>query len=326
MSIQLHVFTPLFTGKTQDETIILKRNIGWLQWFQTKQFPELQKMCSLGVGIYFSEPGAEIHVPDEKDPDALCIKFPPKLVASVPKGLIARLHLIAALEMVRRNGTVDGGKSPSPKEIVFGCIDGSGAFHYDSLHLLARPFLADPSVDVVLGRRPGDYSGMHAGRKEIEEFEQYLLFRHRRAQLATAFEGYDLKEELLPDGQAGCWAFRLNVATRLPLTASGYEIEFDLLASAIDSGMKIAYTEPLIMPRIPRHTSANAIPMSINKLQFIQRKLCIDKADLLSAWSDFSDRHLPSLFNRYECNSAEADLQRDTLERYRAALSSYCKG
>jgi hypothetical protein len=88
---------------------------------------------------------------------------------------------------------------------------------------------------------------MPLGRKVIEEFEQYLLLRHRRQHLERTFPGYDFSTNVLPDGQAGCWAFRLRVGLRLQLAASGYEIEFDLLASALDAGLRAVYSKPLLM-------------------------------------------------------------------------------
>jgi len=137
---------------------------------------------------------------------------------------------------------------------------------------------------------------MVPGRKEMEEFEQYLLFRHRWSGLKESFSGYDLEQRLLPDGQAGCWAFRLSAAQKLPLTASSYEIEFDLLASAVDAGLKCAYTKPLLMAEGPRHSSASTDPFgtSIRKLPFIQRKLGITRADVAAAWAEFSERFAAS--------------------------------
>jgi len=131
---------------------------------------------------------------------------------------------------------------------------------------------------------------MPVGRKEIEEFEQYLLFIHRARQLSVTFPGCDLALRILPDGQAGCWAFRLHAAKWLPLTASGYEIEYDLLVSTLDSGLRAAFTPPLIMSSGPRHSSASTAPvdMSLHKLRFIEAKLRITPQETAKAWKEFS--------------------------------------
>lgn len=240
--------------------------------------------------FYPCGPGNEIRIPTETEPEKqkdlneVRITFPGTLSARVPKGLVARLHLLFVLERVQREGGAVG------PEVVFACIDGSGAFEFDSIKLLVDSFNSHPTVDVVFGRRPEGNSGMATGRKEIEEFEQYLLFRHRAEALRMSFEGYNFEEPLLPDGQAGCWGFRLRAAPWLPLTATGYEIEYDLLLSTLDSGLKAAFTDPLIMSDRPRHSSAGSAPveMSLKKLQFIERKLRISREDTAEAWLAFS--------------------------------------
>lgn len=67
--------------------------------------------------------------------------------------------------------------------------------------------------------------------KKWRNSSSVFLFRYRLTELKQAFPDYSLDQYLLPDGQAGCWAFRMSAAHRLPLTASSYEIEFDLLAA-----------------------------------------------------------------------------------------------
>jgi hypothetical protein len=213
--------------------------------------------------------------------------FPEALYARVPKGLVVRLHLLFVMERMECFYSDDGIAGP---EVVFACIDGSGAFELNSIKLLVDSFNSHPTVDVVFGRRPEGNSGMATGRKEIEEFEQYLLFRHRAEELKKSFEQYNFKEPLLPDGQAGCWGFRLRAAPWLPLTANGYEIEYDLLLSTLDSGLKAVFTDPLIMSVRPRHSSVGSTPveMSLKKLDFIERKLRISRENTAEDWREFS--------------------------------------
>jgi len=73
-------------------------------------------------------------------------------------------------------------------------------------------------------------------------FEQNLLFLHRPTQLKRTFPGLN---RVRPSRRtSGMLGVRLSVGPRLQLTASGYEIEFDLLASTLDAGLKACFSEP----------------------------------------------------------------------------------
>jgi hypothetical protein len=313
-AVWLHVASPLFTGETPDPTVMLKRKAGWYDFKENGPAEELNRFCGKGSGrggtanIACYSPGKEIQIRHRPNQDPVRVIFPPDREVAVPKGFVARLHLLLLQESID--------KDLNPADVIFGFIDGSGAFKYDnSLKLLVEPFKEDPTVDVVLGKRPDNDSGMPPGRKEMEEFEQYLLFRHRPTQIRRSFSDYDLHRRLLPDGQAGCWAFRLTAAQHLPLTASGYEIEFDLLASAIDAGLKCAYTRPLLMSDEPRHSSASADPFgtSLKKLPFIERKLGISRSDVAEAWNEFA------------AHFAESPLVGTLRPGYENALMKYCR-
>ena len=192
----------------------------------------------------------------------------------MPKGFVARLHLLVLQESIDRD--------LDPANVIFRCIDGSAAFKYESLELLVEPFKKTRNRRRRLRQAPRPQVGNAARSKGNGGLRTVLLFRHRLADLRRSFSDYDFATSLLPDGQAGCWAFRLSAAQRLPLTASSYEIEFDLLASAVDAGLKGAFTKPLLMAERPRHSSASADPYgtSIRKLPFIERKLGIPAATL----------------------------------------------
>lgn len=285
--LQLHVVTPLFTGAIPDKAAISKRLDLWLQWQQTDGYFEVVTNRKVSICAYY--PGTEIGIPHNDDPEKINLVFPSDAAVRVPKGLVARLHLLVLLERNERDGA-------NPDDVIFACIDGSGAFRFDSLRLLIECFEQDSSIDVVFGRRPMTNCGMPIGRKEIEEFEQFLLFHCRSEQLRRTFSDYDLSGSLLPDGQAGCWGFRLRAANRLPLTASGYAIEYDLLASTVEGGLRARYTEPLLMSDAPRHSTASAAPvdMSIKKLGFIERKLRITRQEIADAWRDFQKQFADS--------------------------------
>ena len=311
-ALWLHVVSPMFTGKTKKKDEMEKRKATFLNFEHSGGLEDLNRFCGKGTGMggrasiqpYF--PGRNVLIRHQPNQKPVRLTFPGYRGIAVPKGFVARLHLLVIQESV--------GQDQNLGDVIFGCIDGSGAFKYESLKLLVEPFKRDSSIDVVFGKRPDDNSGMQPGRKEMEEFEQFLLFRHRSAQLKQSLPDYDLNRRVLPDGQAGCWAFRLRAAQRLPLTASSYEIEFDLLASAIEAGLKCAYTRPLLMSHGDRHSSASADPFgtSIGKLHFIQRKLRITRGDVAEAWGDFSEHF------------AKSPLLSALRPGYETALMEYC--
>lgn len=278
--MRLQIFTPLFTGATPDRSVIARRYKYWIDWFKKRNHSRLKSLCPDGVFVQAYGPGTEIAIPDERSSGAIAITFPKEPSAQAPKGVVGRLHLVKTLAAAEHHKW-------DFAQTIFGCIDGSGAFDYDSLELLVEPF-EDPDVAIVLGRRPADCCGMGPGRKALEEWEQFLLFVHRSEELKAAFKDYNLEAMRLPDGQAGCWAFRLTAASRLALTSASY-LEYDVLACAVESGFKIAYTEPLRMSRQPRHSTASADPIgwSIGKIEFIERKLRITRRDIALAWRRF---------------------------------------
>jgi len=94
----------------------------------------------------------------------------------------------------------------------------------------------------VFGRRPDGNPACLLRARSLRNLSSIFYSLHRPTQLKRTFPG--LNGCVLPDGQAGCWAFRLSVGPRLQLTASGYEIEFDLLASTLDAGLKACFSEP----------------------------------------------------------------------------------
>lgn len=289
----LHTLMPLFTGEAPDEEMS-NRQDALTNWLQSAGFEKLKAACGERTSIAAYYPGKALYIPALDDANAMRLVFPSDLKARVPKGLVVRLHLLYLIYELEQAARTES----APRDlsnIIFSCIDGSGAFAFDSLTLLVEAFKRNPEADVVLGCRPSDFSGMGPGRKEIEEFEQYLLFRYRKNELHSALLHSDLSNGILPDGQAGCWGFRMSCVQRLPLTANGYEIEYDLLASALDARLRISFTSPLIMPRpkeAGRHSSASADPvrMSLGKLDFIRRKLRITNPEICESWKEFASR------------------------------------
>lgn len=97
---------------------------------------------------------------------------------------------------------------------------------------MLEKLICDPEhPEVVLGRRPNDspdwFMG-HPERKAIELFEKFLIEERFRKTVDEDFGGS------LPDAQAGCWGLRLDTLRKLSLTAGGYELELDVITSALE--------------------------------------------------------------------------------------------
>jgi hypothetical protein len=281
--MQLFVHTPVFTKAGAGELELRLRNFH--AWVTTDRGRE-----RLRATYGFSRIDAIGLAPNQEFPLMRTSPNPFKIVhplepnALVPKGLLIRLHILKTLEKV------DEADPSNRDDAVFALIDGSGAFEFDNLFLVLDALLALPGRrEVALGRRPAGDTGMPDWRKTIENFEHCLLLSRwgdRLSQLCLS--GPDLH-----DGQAGCWAIRLSAMKSLPLTALGYELEFDLLASTLAGNLPFAFTEPLKMA--PRRASefggttldSKALEASVRKLRFIKHRLSLSPEEVLSLLDTF---------------------------------------
>ena len=151
------------------------------------------------------------------------ISYPSNRDAAVPKGLAIRLELMVILDSLAVTDR---------EHAYFVQIDGSGAIDYHGIDLVLEKLLHDQtSPQIVLGKRPNDspdwFMG-HAERKAIELFEKFLIEERFRNTVDEEFGGS------LPDAQAGCWGLRLDTLRKLSLTAGGYELELDIITSALE--------------------------------------------------------------------------------------------
>lgn len=194
----------------------------------------------------------------------------------VPKGIAVRLEIFRVLDYLDQTDPLQR------DDTLFIMMDGSLAFDFSNLFLIIDRLLASPRADVVFGSRPKDQMGMPRWRKSIELFEEYLL---------VCEYGQNIKQHLgtaiLPDSQAGCWGICLSALKKLPLTAYGYELEYDLLSSTLAQNVPFGYVGPLKMGE--RGTSefssgsvdAEAIRNCVHKLRFIMHKLALTSEELL---------------------------------------------
>jgi hypothetical protein len=222
------------------------------------------------------------------------VVFPKKKKAAVPKGLAIRLELMAILDTL----------SVEQRSCAYFIqIDGTGALEYKGIEAVLDTFFQGPEhPEVVLGQRSNDSKDWcmgHPERKAIELFEKFLIEERFRKIVDEEFGGS------LPDAQAGCWGLRLDALKTVSLTAGGYELELDIVTSALellDCGLlrktKVAFTRELSCgPRTGGGGGSDTFTLNrastIDKLPFILHKLGYDKSTLKRMLDNFGESTLP---------------------------------
>jgi hypothetical protein len=184
-------------------------------------------------------------------------------IVGIPKGLAVRLALIVAL-----NDTDQRGVEHRENTFIVQ-IDGSGAFHYNSILCVTESLIGN-NRQIVLGARTGDWFMPGRERKPIERFENSIVAAECKRSLSADYN--------LIDGQAGCWGIRASVLKTLALTALDYELEFDLLASALLAGFPPIYSMQLFRGKRIGHPVSGELDYSdprktLRKVPFILHKL-----------------------------------------------------
>lgn len=277
--MQLFVRVPIFTA---NEAELERRRTTVDQWWREVGLPAIKLRYGFsGANARCLGPGHDLELLD-RSADPIRVRYPERPGALVPKGVLLRLEILSALEWVDR---VD---PRARNDAYFIMIDGSGAFDLANLFSVLDRLLSLPRVDVVFGQRPLSDTGMPAWRRAIELFEERLLVQRYHSALRQA-----LGSDRLPDSQAGCWGFRLSAANCLPLTARSYELEFDLLASAVICGTQIAFVGPLTMRSRgasefgARPGDGPAIRASVQKLKFIMQKLSLTAEETVAILAEY---------------------------------------
>lgn len=189
-----------------------------------------------------------------------------------PKGQFVRLKLASILHSV---------PVPERAETFVVLVDGSGTIEWGGVATVCRLL---KEAEVVLAKRPGTDWGIPEDRKRIERFENFLVEERFRV--------------ALPDAQCGCWGFRASVMQALPLTALGYEIELDLLISALTSGLVVRFASVTILEG-PRHSSFD-VDQNRAKLVFLMDRLGYNALHLKNVLSYFQVRSSDRLPSWYE--------------------------
>lgn len=178
-----------------------------------------------------------------------------------PKGLIIRgkmLSIINKLDVAER------------EESFIILIDGSGKIEYNCVLSVIKALVHGENI--ILGCRHSASYGIKDDRKNIELFENFIVS-----------EKFKIK---LPDAQCGCWGLRTNLLKKISLTANGYEIELDLLVSALDSSLDICYFPVKIVEEATKISSFTP-EQHINKLIFLLNKLSFDEFILKALYEKF---------------------------------------
>ena len=251
----IYLIIPVFTRKKETED---ERQEIFLNWWD-KKYREFEKFGSSARFTLLASK-KELNI----DGGKLRIRFD----APIPKGLSVRLTLLYRLYLI------DKSSIGYRRKTVMICIDGSGAFEFDSIFTILEGL---KKQDVVLGDRLSESVGISSVRWEIEKFEKFLLEKKYNRSL--------------PDAQCGCWGINAVTLKRLPLTASNYEIEFDLMASVLEANLGHLFINPKMSKRdrTSDFISNGDIETSIQKLPFILHKLSLTKEDFRSLLYEYKD-------------------------------------
>ena len=250
--MDLYVKAIMFTDRGQEE---LDKREDVLQTWLSQNQARLKEKFSLGTDSYLPvSPGQQLQMSDD-----VVINYPQMATALIGKALAIRLELYAVLDLI------DSERAYYRNQSFFVVIDGSGAFHFDSIELVLDK-LVTQRCPIVFGKRPGkDWLMGNENRVRVERFENFLLEEKYRPYIQKNFG------DSLPDAQAGCWGLECSIIKSLSLTARGYELEFDVIDSALEAGIPIEFTDELKegQSAISRPSSFRGYNTSIIKLDFI---------------------------------------------------------
>lgn len=270
--MRLFIVAPMFSAMGSRE--IETRSQSWNDWWKKNGKSVRTRYGVRAWHLLDLLPGRDIQIGGTRPVRIVLPKDPESLVQ---KGLAVRFSILAALDWVDRHGI--GARS----DAVFSLMDGSGAFDFANINKLLDSLHKPPLPDIVFGLRPTGQSGMADWRKAIEEFENFLVLQ----KLPEESKEKWMDKGGLPDGQAGCWAFKMNSIKNLAISANSYEIEYDLLASSLLEDLNISFTEPLTMAArgatdFGEDPTRTAIDICMKKLDFIQYKLDLSESEILS--------------------------------------------
>lgn len=161
------------------------------------------------------------------------------------------------------------------------CIDGDGDINFDYIFEVLEALLGGNKA--VFSCRQGNYGLKPVERSYIEYFENGILeifFKTR-----------------VPDGQCGCYGFHNSIIKKLSLTATNFDIELDLLINILQREEELTYIPIKIEQEEER--SNFTFEKNIEKLEFINKKLCLNKYFLKEYYVFFQKKFGWSLPDEY---------------------------
>jgi hypothetical protein len=257
---QLFLIVPFYTsGKTDDERRGREKVLvaNYESWLNGDFLPYLQKRANAPA---YTVTTLDAYTPPERTwqteeivPGGVEIR-----TFRATKGLTVRLKLIKVLEQ-----WVAAGR---PTSFVI-LIDGSGKIEFDAVKEVLAAL--ERNEHVVLGCRQYNLY-MSKERVWAEGFENFLITRT-----------FGLAE--IPDAQCGCWGFSTRLLDRLPFTATGYEVETDLLICALQSGVDPCFV-PVIRKKPPEGEEPTLFSPKdhLAKLAFIMNRLRLTEEVLVA--------------------------------------------
>ncbi|MFH1287985.1 MAG: hypothetical protein ABII25_04735 [bacterium] len=260
---KISLIVPFFSPDKETETKRVKKFRDWcIETFEEKLpriFPDIEK------------PDYLFAMTDQVD--YIDTNFIQQFKGVTPKGLMVHGKLLSLISKIDYT-QIDNH--------YFVLIDGSGKIAYDNVFNVLD--ILSKGKQIVLGCRPKDF-GVSDSRKDIEHFENFLVE-----------EKYKV---VLPDAQCGCWGGHANILKSLPLTAKTYDIEIDLVSSAIANNLSISF--------IPVTMDINEFPISnftsfdidITKLNFLTNKLGLDKHSIQLSYKKFNEIYKIELPEEY---------------------------
>lgn len=139
---------------------------------------------------------------------------------------------------------------------------------YESFFVVLNQ-LVNEKKSVVFACR-SDSPGISQERKDIEDFELFLLEKKYRVKL--------------PDGQCGCWGFRTDDLYKIAVCGSGFEIELDILTSFLDNKILSSFVHiPVESPKVSDFDPIH----NIDKMFYLADKLRLTKDFVLNAMEEF---------------------------------------
>lgn len=212
----VHLIFPAFTTQVDRAA---SRYIRIWTWFKTTFTPlAIEKGWAPRLHIGIPDPAKLQHATYKKQPDGT-MEMVYDESDRVSKGKWVR----AALEAVKERRSDD----QYVGKVLVVHMDGSGKIKFDAV--ITAVCALEGDTEMVLGLRDDPCITMDPQRVVVEHFENFLLE-----------EKYNVE---LRDAQCGCWGFNADVLMKLPLCAGSYEIELDVLISALESHIPFSYVK-----------------------------------------------------------------------------------